>query len=128
MYLGGVAAPSVNWRTLTTVAAVLVISVACTPQRPEHDLTVTNGWVMDLAIQVSVDPLAPQDQRSTLGIVRIGETRTFAHALQQQDRYAIHARYDANRLEFDTVCLSRPALEQLGWSIIIPGTPSACPY
>jgi len=119
-----------NWLLLSVVLP-LVMASACTPQRPGQDLTVTNAWVMDLTIQVSVEPLAPQSQRSTLGVVRVGETRTFANALQQQDRYIIHARYDSNRLEFDTVCLSWPALEQLGWSVTVPGTPGTagvCQY
>jgi hypothetical protein len=33
-----------------------------------------------------------------------------------------------NRLEFDTVCPSPQALEQLAWSVTVPGTPSACQY
>ena len=106
----------------------LVIGAACTPQQPRHDLQVTNGWITDLTIQVSVEPLAPQDRRTTLGVVDVGQTKTFPNALPQQDRYAIHARYDNNRLEFDTVCLSPESLEQLGWSITVPGTASACQY
>ena len=51
------------------VALALVMAGACTPQRPEHDLTVANDWVMHLTIQVSVEPLARQDQRSTLRVV-----------------------------------------------------------
>jgi hypothetical protein len=101
---------------------------ACTPQRPEHDLKVTNAWVMDLTVQVSVEPLAPQDRRTTLGEVRVGDTKIFRNALPRQDRYAIHARYADNRLEFDTVCLSRQALEQADWDVTIPGTPSVCQY
>jgi hypothetical protein len=92
---------TLNWRQLS-VALPLVVAGACIPKPPEHDLKVSNAWVMDLAIQVSVEPLAPQEQRTTLGIVRVGETKTFADALPQQDRHAIHARYASNRLEFDT--------------------------
>src|SRR6266508_4507779 len=117
-----------RWQQVAvTTLVVALVAGACTPQRPEHDLQVTNGWIMDLTIQVSAEPLDPQDRRTTLGVVRVGETKTFRNALPREDRYAIHARYDDNRLEFDTVCISAESLEQPGWSITVPGTPTYAP-
>jgi hypothetical protein len=122
-------ARSRRWRQLAVGGLAAVVGAACVPRPAGHDLRVTNAWITDLTIQISAQPLAPQDQRTTLGAVRVGQTTTFAGALPEQEQYVIHARYDGNRLEFDTVCLTARSLADRGWSVTVPGTASTCqPY
>jgi hypothetical protein len=102
------------------------VAASCTTRVHGHDLRVSNAWVRDMTIQVSIEPLAPKEQRTTLGDVRAGETVVFSEALREQEQYVIHGRYDSNGWEFDTICLTPESLEQAGRSVTIPGTPSTC--
>ncbi len=106
--------------------AILTV-VGCVPRPRGKDVQVTNDWGRDVTMQVSTVPLAPLDERQTLGDVPVGRTVVFRGALAPRERYVFHARYDNNRLEFLTLCLTRESLDQIGWKVSIPNTRSTCP-
>jgi len=108
------------------VALWLLLMAACGPAR--HDLEVVNAWGRGVTVSVVSERAGLPDQAVPLGPVRVGATERFSAALADgQERFHFRYGYHSGIYEEQTdVCVTREALQQAAWRLVIPTTGHSC--
>lgn len=108
------------------VVLVLLLLTACGPAR--HDLEVVNAWDRGVTVYIVSERAGLPDQAAPLGPVRVGATERFSVALADGQgrfrfRYGYHSGIYAEQTD---VCVTRDALQQGAWRLVIPMTGHSC--
>lgn len=109
------------------VASVCAL-VLCACRAAEHDLEVMNAWDRGVTVSVVSERAGLPDQAAPLGPVGVGATRQFASALMEnQARFRFRYTYQSGIFaEHADVCMTREALREAGWRLVIPSSGHSC--